>query len=72
MLVKLESLKHEASIAARLAVQQKLPLELPSVRIASEIDRQTDECFETEFTARTNPGASRNAKLRFAHIAWCR
>jgi tRNA-2-methylthio-N6-dimethylallyladenosine synthase len=66
MLVKLERLKHEAVHSRELASIGEVPVaELgratkPSlgaslVRITGLDDRQTDECFETEFTARTNP-----------------
>src|SRR4051812_7416624 len=34
---------------------EKRPKDQPGPRITGLDDRQTDECFETEFTARTNP-----------------
>ena len=66
MLVKLESLKHEAvhsrelasigeASVAGLGRPTKTSLGASLVRITGLDDRQTDECFETEFTARTNP-----------------
>ena len=52
------SYRNLPSMLAQLEIGKSAPRkpEAPSlVRITGLDDRQTDECFETEFTARTNP-----------------
>jgi tRNA-2-methylthio-N6-dimethylallyladenosine synthase len=54
MLVQLESAELEAGSRKPEAAFQK-PQTASLVRITGLDDRETDACFETEFTARTNP-----------------
>jgi tRNA-2-methylthio-N6-dimethylallyladenosine synthase len=57
MLVQLESSQLEAGSRKPEAVLPKPGARKPEplIRITGLDDRETDECFETEFTARTNP-----------------
>jgi tRNA-2-methylthio-N6-dimethylallyladenosine synthase len=69
------------SLVSGSASYRKLPemlarLEAGETRITGLDDRQTDETFETEFTARQNPIAATSPSLRAATssapTAWCR
>jgi len=56
MLVQLESAQLEdPQFAAGKSRSPKPEAQSPLLRITGLDDRETDECFETEFTARTNP-----------------
>ncbi|HYM79255.1 MAG TPA: tRNA (N6-isopentenyl adenosine(37)-C2)-methylthiotransferase MiaB [Candidatus Dormibacteraeota bacterium] len=55
MLVKLESAPSTAGKTAIRKPRAEGPVSESLVRITGLDDRQTDKCFETEFTARTNP-----------------
>ena len=50
-------LRSPASLPAGREISRRAPTSLPAnlIRVTGLDDRQTDECFETEFTARTNP-----------------